>query len=247
MINIVTCFWNAEQYIGLCLDSILEQSYKDYRVFIIDDMSTDKTIDIIKQKISDDSRFNLIQNTTKKFKLKNLDDLISDTNLIQDDDIIIEIDGDDWLAKPDALDIVNKTYLNNPNLMIANSKFKFINNREGFSRFVDIASIRYSAFCFSHLRTWKCSLWRSVNKSYFIDPRTSDNTYFKITADMAYSLPMLELAGQDRYAHIEDILLIYNDFNPHNDHKPGSAAGGQFEQGITDRIIRKLQFNNEKY
>lgn len=242
MINIATCVWNAEKYIGLCLDSILEQSYKDYKVFIIDDMSTDKTIDIIKQKISNDPRFNLIQNTTKKFKLKNLDDLISNKNLISDDDIIVEVDGDDWLSKNDALDIVSRTYSNNPNLLIANSQFRYIDNRQGFSKHINIESVRYTNFSFSHLRTWKCSLWRSVNKKYFIDPRTQDGSYFKITADMAYSLPMLEIAGQERYSYIPETLLVYNDLNPNNDHKIGSAAGGHMEQGATDQVIRRLKY-----
>jgi glycosyltransferase involved in cell wall biosynthesis len=242
MINIVTCVWNAEKYIGLCIDSILEQNFTDYRVFIIDDVSTDKTIDIIKQKISGDTRFSFIQNNIKKFKLKNLDDIISNTNSMQNDDIIVELDGDDWLSRKNALEIVSRTYSKNPDLLIANSKFKFIDNRPGFSTRVDIPFIRHINFCFSHLRTWKCSLWRSVNKKYFIDPRTVDNTYFKITADMAYSLPMLELAGQHRYIHIPEVLLIYNDLNPYNDHKPASAAGGASEQAIAEYIIRQLKY-----
>ena len=244
MINIVTCVWNAEKYIGLCIDSILEQTHKDYKVYIIDDLSTDNTVSLAKEKIAEDARFSIIQNTEKKFKLKNLDDLISDQSPMRDDDIIVEIDGDDWLDRPDALDIVNKKYLDNPNLMIANSNFKFINGREGFSKYVDVSSVRYSSFCFSHLRTWKCSLWRSVNKKYFIDPRTQDGSYFKITADMAYSLPMLEIAGQERYSYIPETLLVYNDLNPHNDHKAGSAAGGHMEQGATDQVIRRLKYVN---
>lgn len=244
MINIVTCAWNAEKYIGLCIDSILEQNYQDYKVYIIDDMSIDNTIDMARKKISSDDRFTIIANTSKKFKLKNLDDLISNNNLMQDNDIIVEVDGDDWLSGPDSLRIVNDTYIKNPNLLIANSNFKFINGREGFSKRVDVSSVRYSSFCFSHLRTWKCSLWRSVNKKYFIDPRTQDGSYFKITADMAYSLPMLEIAGQERYSYIPETLLVYNDINPYNDHKVGSAAGGHTEQGIADQIIRKLKYAN---
>ena len=242
MINIVTCVWNAEKYIGLCIDSILEQNYQNYRVFIIDDVSNDQTVDIIKQKILSNSKFHLIENKQKKFKLKNLDNIISDTNLMQDNDIIVELDGDDWLSRKDALDIVNRAYSNNSKLLIANSKFKYIDNREGFSRYVDIDYVRYTNFCFSHLRTWKCSLWRAIDKRYFIDPRSEDGSYFKITADMAYSLPMLEIAGQERYSYIPEILLVYNDFNPHNDHKAGSAAGGRMEQGASDQIIRRLKY-----
>lgn len=244
MIKIVTCVWNAERYIELCIDSILEQKYQDYKVYIIDDVSTDNTVSVAKNKIASDPRFTIIENRSKKFKLKNFDDIISNHELMQDNDIVVEIDGDDWLDRSDALDIVYNAYNNNPNLLIANSKFKFIDDRAGFSKYVDVSSIRFSPFCFSHLRTWKCSLWRSVNKQYFIDPRSNDGSYFKITADMAYSLPMLETAGQSRYTHIPEVLVVYNDLNPYNDHKPGSAAGGQSQQGATDRIIRTLNYVN---
>ena len=52
------------------------QQDRDFKVFIIDDVSTDNTVEITKSLIVDDNRFNLIINTEKKFKLKNLDELI---------------------------------------------------------------------------------------------------------------------------------------------------------------------------
>ena len=73
MITIISCFWNPGDYIERCITSIKNQNYKNFRVFLIDDMSTDNTIKIIEELIKDDNRFTLIKNSEKKFKLKNLD------------------------------------------------------------------------------------------------------------------------------------------------------------------------------
>jgi glycosyltransferase involved in cell wall biosynthesis len=242
MINIVTCAWNAEKYIDICIDSVLFQKYTDYKMFIVDDISTDKTVEVIKKKINGDSRFQLIENTEKKFKLKNFDDILSNEKLINAEDIIVELDGDDWLYHDNVLGLVTNIYKTSPNLLIANGKFAYSNGTLGFSNDVNISLVRTSSFCFSHLRTWKASLWRQVDKRYFIDPNSNTGSYFKIAADMAYSLPMLEIAGQYRYSHIPEVLLVYNETSPYNDHKTGSASGGREEQLNADTAIRKLKY-----
>jgi glycosyltransferase involved in cell wall biosynthesis len=50
-LSIVTVCLNAEKSIEKTLDSILEQTYKDYELIIIDGASTDHTIHIINDKI----------------------------------------------------------------------------------------------------------------------------------------------------------------------------------------------------
>lgn len=47
-ISIIMPAYNAEKYIGYAIDSILNQSFKDFEFIIIDDCSTDKTAEIIK-------------------------------------------------------------------------------------------------------------------------------------------------------------------------------------------------------
>jgi glycosyltransferase involved in cell wall biosynthesis len=52
--------YNGEQFVGAAIESILRQSFSDFELLIIDDASTDRTADIVRQ--FDDSRIRIIRN-----------------------------------------------------------------------------------------------------------------------------------------------------------------------------------------
>ena len=56
-ISIVVPCYNVESFVTKCINSIKEQTLKDYYVLMIDDGSTDYTAKIIKEHIADDPRF----------------------------------------------------------------------------------------------------------------------------------------------------------------------------------------------
>lgn len=237
MIKIISCFWNAEDYITKCIDSVINQNLKDFKMFLVDDLSDDNTVNLIQEKIKDDNRFELIVNEEKKYKLKNIDDLLLDENLFDDEDIIVELDGDDWLENNGVLSLIDEKYKQNKNLWITNGSFVYSSGGFGFSSKVNPDTIRTDTFLFSHLRTWKVHLWRSINEESFMDV---DGQYFKSGGDAAYSFPMVEMAGDRHYEYIPNILYVYNEQNPRNDHKPGSGSGSANEQVRCSNIIRNL-------
>jgi len=212
MIKIVSCFWNAEQYISNCIKTLKNQLDGDFEVFLIDDMSTDKSVEVIKNLISDDLRFKLIVNIEKKFKLKNLDDLIS---TFDDEDIIVELDGDDFLLGNDVITEIKKIY-NNKNVWLTNGSFMYTNGVNGFSSKANLSNIRTSVFTFSHLRTWKSWLWKKIKEE---DLQDSEGNYWSVAGDLAFMFPMFEMSGEKHYRHISTITYIYNENNPLNDHK----------------------------
>ena len=48
-ISFIIPVYNAEKYIARCLDSIYSQTVRDFEVIVIDDGSTDSSINICKQ------------------------------------------------------------------------------------------------------------------------------------------------------------------------------------------------------
>jgi glycosyltransferase involved in cell wall biosynthesis len=62
MISVVMSAYNAEKYISEAIESILNQSFENFEFIIINDCSTDNTLEIIKRYSSQDSRIKLINN-----------------------------------------------------------------------------------------------------------------------------------------------------------------------------------------
>jgi glycosyltransferase involved in cell wall biosynthesis len=232
MIKFIVCVWNAEKYIKNCIRTLKSQKDTEFEVYIIDDISTDNTVGLCKTLISEDSRFKLIVNTEKKFKLKNLDELIL---TFDDEDIVIELDGDDFLLNSDVVGDIRKTY-SDGNVWLSNGSFMYSNGEIGFSQECNPDTVRKDPFRFSHLRTWKSFLWKAIPKDYL---RDDNGEYFKSAADVAYTFSLLELAGEQNYRFLSNLYYVYNAESPYNDHKPGSATGGGHqEQERCSNIIR---------
>ena len=232
MIKFVVCVWNAEKYIKNCIRTLKSQKDNDFKVYIIDDISTDGTVEIIKNLIGNDDRFTIIVNSEKKFKLKNLDELIT---TFDDEDIVIELDGDDFLLNSDVVGDIRKVY-SDKKVWLTNGSFMYSNGDPGFSQKCNPNTVRKDVFRFSHLRTWKTFLWKAIPKNYL---RDDNGEYFKSAADVAYTFSLLELAGEENYRFLPDLYYVYNAESPYNDHKPGSATGGGHqEQERCANIIR---------
>ena len=213
---VMTTVYNAENYIERCVGSLMGQKFKDFKCFIIDDMSTDSTVSKAKSMIGDDDRFTVIVNTEKTYKNGNYENVLSKTEGIDENDVVVELDGDDWLPDSKVLDRINEVYQDD-NIWITNGSFKYSSGAPGFSSpQTDFDNLRKIRFTASHLRTWRVFLWRAIKDE---DHKDSNGTYWKVNGDLAYMLPMLEMAGPEHYKYLPEVNLIYNEQNPLNDHK----------------------------
>ncbi len=48
-ISVIIAMYNAEQYVKLCLDNLLNQSFKDFEIIVVDDCSSDKSVDVVSE------------------------------------------------------------------------------------------------------------------------------------------------------------------------------------------------------
>ena len=65
-ISVILPTYNIEKYIRTTITSVLEQTYNDIELIIIDDASSDGTTDIIKEYQANDKRIKFYQNKTNK-------------------------------------------------------------------------------------------------------------------------------------------------------------------------------------
>lgn len=212
---ILTTTYNCERYVEKSLFSIMSQNYKHFKCYITDDMSTDNTIDVIKKTINGDSRFILIENKQKMYQPGNYNQVIRGLN-IPDEEICVEIDGDDWLPNSNVLSFINDVYMNE-DIWMTSGSFKYHDGRPGFANPPkNFITVRNQTFTLSHLRTWKSWLWKKIKED---DLKDSFGNYWNVAGDLSFMFPMLEMSGEEHFKFISEILYIYNESNPINDHK----------------------------
>jgi len=56
LVSIIMPAYNCGDFIGATLDSVINQSYKNWEVIIVDDCSTDNTADVVQEYIKKDNR-----------------------------------------------------------------------------------------------------------------------------------------------------------------------------------------------
>ena len=61
LITIIVPAYNAQEYISECIDSVLNQTYSQWELLIIDDGSTDQTPAFVDQFVKKDPRIYLYQ------------------------------------------------------------------------------------------------------------------------------------------------------------------------------------------
>ena len=66
LISIILPVFNSENFLQDCLDSILKQSFINWELILVDDYSTDKSMEIIQAYEKKDSRLKYIKNTKEK-------------------------------------------------------------------------------------------------------------------------------------------------------------------------------------
>ena len=231
---ILTTTYNCENFVERSLSSIMSQRFMDFTCYITDDMSTDNTVDIIKKTIEGDDRFVLIQNTKKMYQPGNYDQVIRGLD-IPDDEICLEVDGDDWLPNSNVFGFINEVY-QDPKVWMTSGSFKYHDGRPGFAMPPkSFQNVRQQNFTLSHMRTWKSWLWKKINLD---DLKDESGEYWSVAGDLAYMFPMFEMSGEENYRHINDVIYIYNESNPLNDHK--------VNMGKVSETVRKIR-NKKPY
>tara|TARA_B110000503_G_scaffold73417_1_gene113422 strand:+ start:2258 stop:2860 length:603 start_codon:yes stop_codon:yes gene_type:complete len=178
-------------------------------------MSTDNTVGVIKKTILGDDRFILIENKEKMYQPGNYDQVIRGLN-IPDNEICVEIDGDDWLPNSNVLSSIDDVY-KDENVWMTSGSFKYHDGRPGFANPPkNFTNIRKQTFTLSHMRTWKSWLWKKIKEE---DLKDVSGNYWSVAGDLSFMFPMLEMSGENHFKYISDVLYIYNESNPLNDHK----------------------------
>jgi succinoglycan biosynthesis protein ExoA len=62
LVTVVIPARNEEGFLGACLDSVRGQDYRNLQIVVVDGASTDKTADVVRARMADDDRIELLTN-----------------------------------------------------------------------------------------------------------------------------------------------------------------------------------------
>lgn len=103
--SIIIPFYNVEENIRKCLDSIENQTFKDFEVLCVDDCGTDSSVDIVREFVEKDNRFKLLRHEQNKGVSAARNTALKALQ----GEYIIFVDSDDWIEL-ETLEKVNLAY-----------------------------------------------------------------------------------------------------------------------------------------
>lgn len=234
MLRVVVPAYHAAEWIGKCLASIRDQHYQNWRAVVIDDASTDGTADRAAQICRLDERFTLIRNPTRVGALANIITAI-DRHQPADGDVIVTVDGDDWLADTRVFARLERAYRTG-RVQLTYGQFRQSSSglpgwcREYPEEVRAQRTYRRYEWIASHLRTFRYRLWRQIHREHLNDPRTG--LPWEMAWDVAMMVPMLEMCAPGEVQFIPDVLYVYNEGNPISDHRKDVAKQRDMHQRI---------------
>ena len=253
---IITPSYNNEQWVEYNIASILNQTYDNYEVFYIDDASTDNTYEKVKEIVQELQNWKIIKNIENKGAthnyFHNLADYIKDP-----EDIIIHLDGDDWLYDETVLHKLNDFY-NKKNCWMTYGGFVVWNGENQQSELPYPQSTLYSDFVHnyklyrqdvwraSHLRTYKAFLYQSIN----LDDLKSleDGKYYWHASDLAFQYAYMEMCPKEKIQLIDFFSHVYNHSksNQVRTHEREHVDNSKYEIEIRSRKKYREGLHKEK-
>lgn len=119
-VSVIVPVYNVERYIEKCINSIINQTYKNLEIIIVNDGSTDKSEETILKKMDEDSRIKYIK--------KQNGGLSSARNVGIKEAVgkyICFVDSDDWIDKKYVETLIYTAEQNNSEMVICNIRHIF--------------------------------------------------------------------------------------------------------------------------
>ncbi len=196
---------NNGAYIVKTLASVFSQNYENYRVVYIDDASDDGSYDLARDLIYDSGHLGQVTLVHNEKRLGPLVNLLRAVQTCKDSEIIVVLQGEDWLAHEWVLQRLNAYYAD-PDLWLTFGQYRdFPLYSLGVCHELQDLRFRLQPFTASHLKTFYAGLFKQIRESDLIYA----GEFFPACAELAYMFPMLEMA-KEHFHFIPETLYIRN-------------------------------------
>lgn len=174
LVSIITPVYNAQEYLEETILSVLQQTYSNWELLLIDDCSTDKSYEIIKKYQNQDKRIRYLKNEKNSGPAVTRNRGIESSN----GEYIAFLDSDDlWyqdkLEKQINFILENKLKISHGNYYFCNLKGEIIKKVET-DRDIDYKKL----LCGNQFKTMTMIVERKVIKKLFQDIKHEDYAFF---------------------------------------------------------------------
>ena len=220
--------YKGKTFFQNCIESILNQTYKNFELIIVDDMSTDTSIETVQNY--KDNRIHLIQNTRKRYNggSRNVGIEYAKTTNV---DYICFLDSDDWWIHDNVLEHINNK-LYDHEMMILGSEMLFPGGstqkqQNKYDNYEDVF------FCIN--KVW-CTAWSRVI-------RIDKIVYFcedTLMEDRVWSYKQADNIDFNRIVRLNEIVYCWNRLNTTN--SVSLSRSGFWNASAWCHIGHQLQF-----
>ena len=161
MISVIIPVYNDEDYVHVCLNSVLKQTYDNFEIICIDDASTDSSVEILEYFAQKDSRIKILKNDSNMgpgyTRNRGLD--------IAKGKYVSFLDADDWFSH-DTFDIlIKKIEQDNLDLLLFKNIVYYEETQEfGFEEYYDMQFMnKFENQVFNHWDLDKTKLFDMSN------------------------------------------------------------------------------------
>ncbi len=226
MISVIIPAYNVEDYIHVCLNSVLSQTYQDFEIICIDDCSTDSTAEILEYFAHKDSRIRVLKNDSNRgpgySRNRGLDEAKGK--------YISFLDGDDWLSPKSFELLIEKAEKDNLDVLMFKNVVYYEEPREfGREEYYDMKFMnKFENKVFNHWDLDKTKLfvmsnapWNKFYLRSFLDENKirfpnenlihEDNPFFYKVITSAKRVSIIDKYLHNRRRRPDSIMTLNNE------------------------------------
>lgn len=197
----------GKTFLQKCIESVLNQTYKNFKIIVVDDMSNDTSVETVENYVEKDKRVHLIRNNRKRYNggSRNVGIEYAMNNL--DFDYFAFLDSDDWYKDENVLKKINDN-LWDCELMLLGLEMIF---PDGTTQTKINEYDNYKDFFICDNKTW-CTAWSRVI-------RKDEIVYFPentLMEDRTWSYEQADNVNFENVRNLREVIYVWNRLNTTN-------------------------------
>lgn len=244
MFSVIIPLYNKETYIEQSLKSVLNQTFREFELIIVNDGSTDKSLDVVKQiNKSRNQQINIINQINSGVSVARNSGVKNSKY-----EYIAFLDADDWWHE-DFLKEMSLLIEEYPDAVLYASNYYKVKNKKNIPAKIGINN-NFKAGYINYFKVYSKTFWMPVHSSNTVLKKSA----FKDCGGFNYSLKFaedfdlwLKIALKYRIAFLNKRLSYYNQDVPDNKRALGRKLWKKEEHAVFNfDYLNKYEENNKE-